>query len=131
MMGNGSVTNLESTIQRTRRNTIGDLLTRSVARNPNKLAFTYKNREVTYKQLNELVNKTANGLLNRGIEKGDRMAMFSRNNLDFVIVQYALARIGAVFIPINYMLRGNDISYILEHAEVKGIFTEKDHISTI
>ena len=124
-------TSLEKTIQRTRRNTLGDVLTRTVARNPEKLAFSFKDRQVTYKQLDELVNKTANGLLKRGIEKGDRIAIFSKNNLDFVIIKFALARIGAVFIPINYMLRGNDIAYILEHAEVKAIFTEKEHIATI
>src|SRR5699024_2836556 len=60
-----------------------------------------------------------------------RLAIFSKNNLDFVIITFALARIGAVLIPVNYMLRGKDIAYILEHAGAKGIFTEKEHITTI
>lgn len=130
-MGSESANNLEGMIQRTRRNTLGDLLTRSVARYPEKVAFIFGDREVTYEQLNALVNQTANGLLNRGIKKGDRIAIFSKNNLDFVIVTFALARIGAVLIPINYMLQGKDIAYIIEHAEAMGIFTEKEHVETI
>lgn len=122
---------LEATIQRARRNTLGDILSRSTARTPDKLAFTYRNRKVTYKELEILVNKTADGLRKRGIKKGDRLAIFSRNNLDFVIVNFALAKLGAVFIPINFMLRGNDIAYIIEHSEAIGIFTEKEHIETI
>lgn len=122
---------LDLTIQRTRRNTLGDLLTRTVARTPEKLAFIYKNRKVTYKQLDELVNKTANGLRERGIEKDDHIAIFSKNNLDFIVVMYAVARIGAVLIPINFMLQESDIAYILGHANAKGIFTEKEHVDTI
>lgn len=118
-------------IQRARRNTLGDLLTRSVARNPEKLAFIFEDRSVTYRELDKLVNQTANGLINRGVKKGDHLAMLSKNNLDFVIVTFALARIGAVLIPINYMLQENDIAYITEHAEAVGIFTEKDHVETI
>lgn len=130
-MGIESVNKTEKMIQRTRRNTLGDLLTRSVARDPSKLAFIYKERKVTYKQLDELVNQTANGLKKRGIKQGDRLAIFSKNNLDFVIVTFALARMGAVLIPINYMLRGKDITYILKHAEAVGVFTEAAHIETI
>lgn len=126
-----SVNNLEQLIQRTRRNTLGDLLTRTVARYPEKLAFVFNNREVTYRELDELVNKTANGLRNRGVKKGDRLAIFSKNSLDFVILEFALARLGAVLIPINFMLQGKDISYILEHAEAIGIFTEEPLIDTI
>lgn len=130
-MANESANKLNDTIQRTRRQTLGDLLTRTTARNPDKLAFVFKERQVTYEELDMLVNKTANGLIEQGIKKGDHLAIFSKNNLDFVIVTFALARIGAVLIPINYMLQGNDIAYILKHAEVKGIFTEKNHIAEI
>src|SRR5690625_604535 len=130
-MGVESANKLEAVIQRARRNTLGDILTRSVDRDPDKISFIFKNRKITYKQLDNLVNRTANGLKNRGVRQGDRLAIFSKNNLDFVIVSFALARMGAVLIPINYMLRGKDIAYILNHAKAVGIFTEKDHLETI
>src|SRR5690606_34346495 len=131
MVKNESVIHLEKLMQRTRRNTLGDLLTRTVSRYRDKLALVYNDRQVTYRELNDLVNRTDNGLRKRGVKKGDRLAMYSRNNLDFVIVEFALARLGAVLIPINFMLKENDISYILNHAKAVGIFTEKPLLETI
>lgn len=116
-----------SMMNRARRNTLGDLLSRTVARNPHKQAFTFKERMVTYEQLDELVNQTAYGMLEKGIQKGDRLALLSKNSLDFVIVIFAAAKIGAVTIPINYMLTKNDIAYILNHAEVTALFSAKEY----
>lgn len=114
-------------IKRARRNTIGDLLTRTAARYPNKLALTYKHRKVTYLELEQLVNQTAHGLIKDGIKKGDKLALLSKNNLDFVIINFAVARIGAVLIPVNYMLTEKDISYILNHSGVDGLFATVDY----
>lgn len=118
-------------IKRARRNTLGDLLTRTVARYPDKLAFTYKNRSVTYLELYHLVNQTAHGLMKEGIKKGDKLALLSKNNLDFVIINFAVAKIGAVLIPINYMLTEKDIGYILNHAEVDGLFATTEYAETL
>lgn len=131
VMKSESSIGIRQLIQRTRRNTLGDLLTRTVARYPEKLALVFQDRQLTYRELDELVNKTANGLKDRGIKKGDRLAIFSKNNLDFVIVEFALARLGAVLIPLNFMLKENDIAYILSHSQAIGIFTEEPLIETI
>lgn len=128
MKRNVSVTKLDSVVQRARRNSLADLLNRSSLRYPEKTALIYKDRKVTYMELNKLVNKTANSLRKKGVVKGDRLAIYSRNNLDFIIVKFALARLGAVFIPINYMLQENDIAYILNHAKVQGVFTEAAYV---
>ena len=122
---------MDKQIQRTRRNTLGDLLTRTVARYPKKRAFLYKDRDITYEELDMLVNQTANGLWHDGVKKGDRLAVLSKNNLDFVIVTFALARIGAVMVPMNYMLKEKDIAYILKDAEVIGMFAESEFITVL
>lgn len=114
-------------ITRARRNTLGDLLTRTAVKYPDKWAFTFKSRKVTYQELDDLVNQTAHGLIKDGIVKGDRLAILSKNSLDFIIVTFAVARIGAVLIPINYMLKEKDIRYILLHAEVKGLFAAEEY----
>lgn len=122
---------MDKQIQRTRRNTLGDLLTRTVARYPKKRAFLYKDRDITYEELDMLVNQTANGLWHDGVKKSDRLAVLSKNNLDFVIVTFALARIGAVMVPMNYMLKEKDIAYILKDAEVIGMFAESEFITVL
>src|SRR5699024_12342042 len=61
----------------------------------------------------------------------DRLAILSKNSLDFVVVMFAVARIGAVFIPINYKLKNQDIAYILSHAEVSGVFASEVYIKVL
>lgn len=114
-----TTTSMDQMIKRVRRQTLGDLLKRTSARMPNKLAIVYENERLTYEQLAKLVNQTAHTFTSRGMKKGDRVALLSKNSLDFVVVQFALANIGAVMVPINYMLTASDIRYILNHAKIE------------
>ncbi|WAA13446.1 acyl-CoA synthetase [Fervidibacillus halotolerans] len=118
-------------IQRIRRNTLGDLLARTRDRFQNKFAIAYKNIRLTYSELDDLVNQTAHAFLNDGIKKGDMIAIMSKNSLDFVISTFALARIGAVMIPINYMLTDSDVRYILDHAKVTGVLAADEYTPII
>lgn len=106
------------TLQRARRNTLGDLLSRSAARYPNKIALVYGEQRVTFRELEERTNQTANALLVDGVTHGLKVAILSKNNLDFVIVKYAVAKLGAILVPINYMLTAHEMAYILSHSEV-------------
>src|SRR5699024_11254672 len=90
-------------------------------------ALTYKDQRKTYAELDNLVNQTAHGLKENGLEKGDMVTVMSKNSLDFIIVKFALARIGAVMIPINYMLSVEDVQYILDHAEVCGLIASEEY----
>jgi len=119
---------LDKQLERARRNTLGDVLTRTRDRTPNKLALTYKDKQKTYAELDDLVNQTAHGFQERGMEKGDMITVMSKNSLDFVITKFALARLGAVMIPINYMLSVEDVQYILDHAEVSGFIASEEYV---
>jgi fatty-acyl-CoA synthase len=110
-------------IDRVRRNTLGDLLTRTRERVPNKFAIAYNRMRLTYSELDDLVNQTAHAFIADGMKKGDMIAVISKNSLDFVIVNFALARIGAVMIPLNYMLTSQDVKYVINHAGVCGFLS--------
>ncbi|SHG19377.1 fatty acyl-CoA synthetase [Ornithinibacillus halophilus] len=118
---------LEKTLKRARRNTMGDLLLRTRERMPEKFALAYKNQRLNYAELDDLVNQTAHVFVDAGMRKGDMITVMSKNSLDFVIVNFALARIGAVMIPINYLLNVEDVAFILEHAEVNGFIASKEY----
>ena len=118
---------LDKLLERARRNTLGDLLARTRERMPEKFAFAYKEKRLNYKELDDLVNQTAHAFLEDGMKKGDMVTVMSRNSLDFVIANFALARIGTVMIPINYMLTMEDVQYILEHAEVSGFIASEEY----
>ncbi|GGJ70541.1 fatty acyl-CoA synthetase [Virgibacillus salexigens] len=118
-------------IQRARRNTLSDILSRTAARMPDKNAIAYNGVTVTYKELDTLVTLTAYGFKRDGMGKGDMIIVMSKNSLDFVIVNFALARIGAVMIPINYMLSTTDTAYIIEHAKASGFIASKAYADVL
>ncbi|NUS06629.1 MAG: acyl-CoA synthetase [Nonomuraea sp.] len=109
----------------TRQHTIGDLLRRSAARFPAKTALIYGNLRQSYAELDLEVNRTANALADRGVAKGDRFALFSHNNHAFVVAYFALARLGAISVPINFMLGPREVAYILEHSGATGMLVEE------
>ncbi|HLR09566.1 MAG TPA: fatty acyl-CoA synthetase [Bacillota bacterium] len=114
-------------LQRVRRNTLSDVLVRTRNRMPEKFALAYNEQRLNYAELDDSVNQTARVFLADGMKKGDMVVVMSKNSLDFVVVKFALARIGAVMIPINYMLVAKDVQYILEHAEVRVLVASEEY----
>ncbi len=113
-------------INRARRNTIADLLARSAARYPNKRALVFGDEDLTYQEFDTRVTQTCHMLLQDGLSAQSRLAILSRNSLDFAIAAYATARIGATLVPINYMLTAADVSYIVHHSQVHALFAAPD-----
>ncbi|MCL6598265.1 MAG: acyl-CoA synthetase [Alicyclobacillus macrosporangiidus] len=111
----------ESAEARARRNTLGDVLHRTRSRCPDKLALVYQGERLTYAQFDDRVNQTARALAEDGVQRGDRVAILSRNSMDFAVVNFAIARLGAVLVPINYMLTIDDMAYILHHAQISAL----------
>jgi len=79
----------------------------------------------TYAELNAKVNSTANALLSLGVQKGDRVALYTRNVPEFIVAFLANAKIGAISVPFNIMLRKMEIEYILNHSGARILFGMK------
>ena len=108
-----------------RRQAICDVVHRSAARFGNRVALVGDAEEhVTYAELDEQASRLANGLLARGVEPGDHVALLSRNSLDYVRVIVGVARAGAVLVPVNFMLGAREVAYVLGHAGVTALFAE-------
>lgn len=86
-------------------------------RHPEKLAVVCEGRKYTYRQLNDEVNRYANGLLKLGFEKGQKAALFMTNSDYFVLSFYALVKAGFVVVPVNFRLTAHETSYILKQSE--------------
>jgi fatty-acyl-CoA synthase len=112
------------TIDTIRRHTLGDLLHRSAARHPRKLAVACGDTRWTYAEFDALADRVAAGLAERGVVKGDRVAILARNSHGFAALRFALARIGAVLVPINFMLKADEAAYILRHAGARILATD-------
>jgi fatty-acyl-CoA synthase len=106
--------------------TLGDLLRRTRKRFPNKLAIRCGTVQWTYAQFDDICNQLANGLAEHGVDIGDRVAIISRNSHAFAVLRFALARLGAVIVPINFMLNTEDANYILDHSGAKVLCVDSE-----
>lgn len=111
-------------VQRSRSHTLGDLLRRSAARYPNKVALIDGELRWTYLELDAAVNCTANALRARGIDHGDRVAVLSHNCWQYAVLAFALAKIGAILVPINFMLGPEEVAHLLTDAGAAAMITE-------
>jgi fatty-acyl-CoA synthase len=106
------------------RHTLADLLRRSAAREPHKLAIACGDTRWSYAQFHAISERVATGLGAQGIAKGDRVAILARNSHAFIALRFALARLGAVLVPINFMLKAEEVAYILRHAGARMLATD-------
>jgi fatty-acyl-CoA synthase len=112
-----------------RRHTLGDILRRTAARLPAKTAVVCGPLRWSYADFDRLCNRLANGLAGIGIAAADRVAILSRNSHAFAAMRFALARLGAVLVPINFMLNAEEAAYILRHAGARLLCVGPDMVA--
>ena len=79
-------------------------------------------RRLTYAQLEAAVEPLARGLLGCGFSRGDRIGIWSTNNVEWLLLQLATARIGAILVNINPAYRRGELAYALQRSEINGLF---------
>src|SRR5262245_33117401 len=92
------------------------MLRRSASRYGAKKAIICGSVEWTYSEFHSLTERIAAGLARRGIGRGDRVAILARNSHAFMALRFGAARLGAVLVPVNFMLKPGEVNYILEHS---------------
>ncbi len=107
-----------------RRQTLADLLHRSAQRRPDKPAIVCGETRWSYRQFDVLCDRVAAGLSGHGVGKGVRVAVIARNSHGFAALRFALARLGAVLVPINFMLKPEDAAYMLRHSGARMVATD-------
>ncbi|TQM35728.1 acyl-CoA synthetase [Pseudonocardia cypriaca] len=117
-------------IARARQHGVGDLLRRTASRYPDKLAVVAGERRFTYAEFDAAVNRTANALAARGVAKGDRLALLSRNCWEFGVLAFATAKLGVVLVPVNFMLGPSEIAFILGHSGATGMVAQDAFTAT-
>ncbi|MBP8986083.1 MAG: acyl-CoA synthetase [Syntrophobacterales bacterium] len=109
---------------RVNRWVIADMIRRSAYHYPDKKALIFQDSALTYAQLEEEINRTANALQDLGVKKYDRVAILAHNTTHHVLTWLACCKIGAIYLAINYLLRGKDISYCINHSESVAFIVE-------
>ena len=93
---------------------------------PAEPALEWKGATYTFGDIDARSNRMANALAAQGFERGDRLAVYLANSLDFIDLFLACVKLGVIFVPVNILYRERELSHILGDAEPKLFITEKE-----
>lgn len=112
--------------------TIGANLERIVAAHPDvdALVDVAQGLRYTYAELNAEIDVVARGLMGRGIATGDRVGLWAPNRAEWTIVQYALAKIGAILVNVNPAYRTHELAYVLNQSGTRMLIAAQDFKSS-
>jgi acyl-CoA synthetase (AMP-forming)/AMP-acid ligase II len=102
--------------------TLGEVLERGANQVPDKTAVVCGHERMTYEKLNGLVDSLAAGLDELGIQKGDRVAIYMKNSVEFVAAFYAVEKLGGVVAWVNPLYRQSESEFILKNSRAKAVF---------
>jgi len=103
---------------------VGSFLDIAEARFPHKLAVISEDKRYTFRQVKERVQRLMTGLAKLGVKKGDRVATLMWNSSEMMEVNLAAIRLGAIFTPLNYRLKGPELSFVVENARPTILVTD-------
>ena len=98
------------------RDTIGDMARRAATKYGDKTAIIFRNIKLSFYDLEREARRFANLMTRYGVRKGDRVAVYAYNSHYYPISMMGLAKIGAIQVPINYMLNAEEIAFIINHS---------------
>ena len=107
------------------------ILEQNAENNPDKECLIGLGKRYTYSQIEERVRSLAQGLRDLGLGKGDIIAILLYNCCEYIEMTFAVNRIGAAWLPLNFRLAGEEFHYILENAEAKALITEPEFLPVI
>ena len=85
----------------------------------------------TYAQINERVSRLANALTKLGVKKGDRIGMLQVNCSEFVEGYFAAAKLDAIFVPLNFRAKADELSYMISNADAKVLFVGERYLGMV
>ncbi|HEY5856856.1 MAG TPA: acyl-CoA synthetase [Aldersonia sp.] len=117
-----------------RANTVDGVLHRAAAKFAGRTALRFLDRTWTYDDLDAAVSRAAGHLLSLGLEHGERVAAYGTNSDAYLIGFLACSRAGLVHVPINYALRGEELSYLIGHSGAAAVLVDparREHVGLV
>lgn len=105
--------------------TVGSLLTTLAYDYPDREALVYSHagQRWTFRELNDEARRVARGLMAQGVKRGDHVALWATNVPEWIILQFALAKVGAILVTVNTSLKAAEIEYLLKQNETSTLIS--------
>jgi acyl-CoA synthetase (AMP-forming)/AMP-acid ligase II len=111
---------------------LGQILKVHAKKYPDKLALKdWRGKALTYQELELRANRLANGLLDMGLKKGDRVAVLLYNCAEYIEIDCALAKAGLVVVPISWRYVPKEIEYVVNNSDAKAMIVGEDFIEAV
>jgi acyl-CoA synthetase (AMP-forming)/AMP-acid ligase II len=98
---------------------------------PDRAAISFEGKKYTFAELSERVNRLANALLGLGIEKGNVVAILEVNCNQYMEVYYAGAKTGAIFVPLNFRAKKDELVHMLNNSEANVLFVGERYVDQV
>ncbi len=110
---------------------INEFLDLSAMLVPERTAIAFEGKRYSFTQLKERVNRLADSLSRLDLEKGDRVAILEVNCNEYVEACFASTRVGAIFVPLNFRIKGDELPYLVNKAEPKVLFIGSRYVDMV
>lgn len=111
--------------------TWGDVLDSSAEKNPEKVALIFKDKQITYQELQHQVNRMAKSLIGCGVGKGDIVAIWMTNCLEWIYAQYGIYKVGAIMLPIYTRWKDIEVKYALNQSDASTLIMMDNLLGSI
>jgi fatty-acyl-CoA synthase len=122
---------LSEDVRRARRQSIGSLLARTALKYGAKLAVVHRDTRRTFAELDADANRVANALAAREVVRNQRVAIYAHNSYAFVVAYFALARLGAISVPVNFNFVASEVRYVLQDSGATAVIVEEPLVDTL
>ena len=103
--------------------TLDGLLDKNAKEFPNRLFVITPGQSWTYAEMHSWAKRLAAGLINSGVKPGDHVALLMANFPEFIAIKFAIAMVGAVAVPINFLNKRDELGYVLKQSDAVMLIT--------
>ncbi len=98
---------------------------------PDRTAIVFEGKRFSFADLSDRVNRLSNVLIGMGVQKGDRVAILQVNCNQYVECYFAAAKVGAIFVPLNFRAKQKELTHMLNNSESKVLFSGERYIKMV
>ena len=107
---------------------LADVISVSAMRQPDGLALSYGKQSMTYSDLQQAIDGFVGGMLGLGLQRGERIAVYLEKRFEAVIASFGAAAAGCVFVPLNPLLKPDQVAYIMRDCNVRVLLTSNERL---
>jgi len=108
-----------------------ELISHSAARNPDAIALSYGKQSMSYGELQRSIDGLVAGLVGLGLQRGERIAIYLEKRFETVVASFGATAAGCVFVPLNPLLKADQVAYIMRDCNVRALLTSSERLSLL